>query len=69
MDSTCEKFHYKNVDSVVAMFEGLDHGSVTDISSAYRAVHIFPPHRTYQGFQWDSGGGSEYYEDLRLSLD
>ena len=66
MSTTCEKFHYKTVDNVVGMMHPLDHGAVTDISEAYRTIHVIPSHRKYQGFCWDTGAGVDYYEDLHL---
>ena len=66
MDTTCEKFHYKSVDHVVDLMNRDDWGAVSDISSAYRTIHIIPSHRTYQGFQWDIGDGVNFYKDLRL---
>ena len=66
MNTTCEKFHYKSVDHVVDIMDRGDLGAVSDISSAYRTIHIIPSHRTFQGFAWDVGEGVSYYEDLRL---
>ena len=66
MDTTCEKFTYKTVDTVVDMLWPGDHGAVSDIESAYRTVHIIPSHRTYQGFRWRIEGELYCMEDLRL---
>ena len=66
MDTTCEKFHYKTVDTVVGMLHPMDHGAVTDISEAYRTIHVIPSQRRFQGFRWDTGHGMNYHEDLRL---
>ena len=66
MSTTCEKFHYKNIDTVVGMLWPMDHGAVSDIASAYRTIHVKPNHRTFQGLKWCLKGRMEYIEDLRL---
>ena len=66
MSTTCEKFRYKTIDTVVGMLHPMDYGAVTDIESAYRTIHVSPAHRTFQGFKWVINGEEEYLEDLRL---
>lgn len=66
MTTTCSKFHYKTLDTVVHMMHESDFGAVSDIASTYRAMHIIPSHRCFQGFRWDLGRGPEFFEDLRL---
>lgn len=66
MDTTCEKFRYKTVDTVVSLMYPFEYGAVSDIASAYRTIHVTPSHRTYQGCAWNFGEGRVYMEDLRL---
>lgn len=66
METTCRKFRYKTVDTVVGMLYPYDFGAVSDISSAYRTIHVLPAHRKFQGVKWDMGQGQVYMEDLRL---
>lgn len=64
MCTTAKEFHYKTLDYVADIILPGDYLSVVDISSAYRTVHIFPAHRTYQGFSWED----RYYVDNRLAF-
>ena len=66
METTCRKFRYKTVDTVVGMLYPYDFGAVSDISSAYRTIHVLPAHRKFQGVSWNMGQGQVYMEDLRL---
>ena len=66
MTTTCAKFRYKTVDTVVDIMHPYDWGAVSDIASAYRTLHILPSHRRYQGLKWEMSTGEVYLEDLRL---
>ena len=66
MSTTCEKFHYKTVDTVIGIMYPYDYGAVSDISNAYRSIHVVPSHRKFQGIKWRLEGSQRYMEDLRL---
>ena len=66
METTANSFKFHCVDDAVSYVKQGSYCAVTDISSAYRSVSVYPGHRRFQGFVWDSGGGDEYYVDNRL---
>ena len=68
MDEVCFDFSYISLDNVSQVMVPGCYFSVLDIKSAYRSVHVYPPHRTYQGFMWDFGRGDglEYLVDCCL---
>lgn len=64
MSTTALPFHFQTLDYVADVIRPGGFLAVVDISSAYRSVPIFPPHRRYHGFKW----GDAYYTDNRLSF-
>lgn len=64
MSTTALPFHFQTLDYVANVIKPDCFLAVVDISSAYRAVPIYPPHRKYHGFEW----GGRYYTDNRLSF-
>lgn len=64
MQTTACEFKYKTLDYVSELLTAGDYLGVVDIKSAYRMVHIYPPHRVYHGFEWRG----EYLVDNRLSF-
>lgn len=67
MNSTCQSFRYKTLDTVCDKLRKGDYMCCTDIKAAYRSISIFPSHRKYQGFKWSMGSeGPRYYMDTRL---
>ena len=64
--SLVEEFSYSSVSDVVDMLDRYDYMAVIDIKSAYRAVPIYPKHRTYLGFQWELDGELTEFHDNRL---
>ena len=61
-----EDFQYKSVNNVLSMLQEGDYMAVVDIKSAYRAVPIFPDHRTCLGLKWKIGGETVYIDGSRL---
>ena len=68
MSTTCQTFHYTQVDDVTDIMKESSYFCVLDIKSAYRSVAVHPSDRTKQGFIWDVNGSHEYYEDGALSF-
>ena len=68
MTTTCQDFHYTQVDDVTNVMKESSVFAVLDIQSAYRSVAVHPDDRTKQGFVWDLDGTQEYYEDGALSF-
>lgn len=64
MSTTALSFHFQTLDYVADIIRPGSFLAVVDISSAYRSVPIYPPHRKYHGFKW----GDRYYTDNRLSF-
>lgn len=61
-----QNFRYNTIHDVVALISPGSYMSVVDIQSAYRAVPVFPKHRSYLGFRWELVDGGHYYVDNRL---
>lgn len=64
MSTTAVQFRFKTLDHVAELLTQGCYLAIVDISKAYRAVHIYPDHRRYHGFEW----GGDWYEDNRLSF-
>ena len=64
----CEKFVYKTLDDVCDILIENSWLCGTDISDAYRSVHIYYGDRKYQGLRWDlkDGKGDAIFCDARL---
>ena len=66
MKDTFVPFSYKSVNNVVEVLEKGNWMAVVDLKSAFRSVNVYAPHTRYQGFSWDMGQGSEWYQSNRL---
>lgn len=66
MFSTATKFKFSRVEDTRNMVEEMGFGSVIDITNAYRSVLVYPPHRKYQGFNWEMGGTVLNFQDNAL---
>ena len=66
MQATFVPFSYNNVEDAVALLEPGDFMSVVDISSANRAINVYPDQVDFQGITWDFGDGDEHLVDRRL---
>lgn len=66
MDNTAKLFKYQCVDYVCELMNPGDYSATVDISSAYRAISVFPSHWTCQGVRWEVDGKEEYLVDTRL---
>lgn len=66
METTASVFSYQTVDYVCELMQPGDYSASVDISSAYRSVSIFPPHRECQGIRWEIDGCNHYLLDTRL---
>lgn len=66
MMETAGKFTFSHIEDTRQMISPLGYGGVVDISNAYRSVLIYPPHRTYVGFQWEDGGKLFHFVDNAL---
>lgn len=64
MATTAIQYRFKTLDYVANLISQDCYLAVVDISKAYRAVHIYPPHRRYHGFEWDG----HWFTDNRLSF-
>lgn len=56
MNTTAVQFRFRTLDHVANLVNRGCYLGVVDISKAYRAVHIYPPHRRYHGFEWGAIG-------------
>ena len=63
MTSTSKEFTFIKLDQVADYMSPGCWFAVLDLKAAYRSVHIFPPHRTYQGFTWEFDGQPKYLTD------
>ena len=68
MSTTCKEFTFLKLDEVADYMEHSCWFAVLDLQAAYRSVHIFPQHRTFQGFVWDVNGLPGYLTDNCLSF-
>lgn len=65
MSTTALTFRFKTLDYVAENIVTPNcFLAVVDITSAYRSVSIYPPHKIFHGFRW----GDVYYTDNRLSF-
>ena len=64
----CERFVYKSLDDVCDLLHESMWLCSTDISDAYRGLHIYYGDRKYQGLKWDlgDGRGERTFIDARL---
>ncbi len=68
-DTVAPSFKYKSVDNVVEVLELGDFLSSIDIKDAYRAVHIHPSSRPFQGIKWEfTEGVTTYMVDNRMCM-
>ena len=65
-DSLIEEFKYKSVDNVLSMLNRHDYLAVVDIKSAYRALSIYPEHRSLFGLRWNLDNNDIFIEDGRM---
>lgn len=63
MTTTAPTFKFSGIDDTRSLVQQKGYGCVVDISNAYRAVPIFPPHREFLGFTWETSGVECYYQD------
>lgn len=66
MLTTASRFKFSHVENVRPMVQYNGYGGVVDLSNAYRSILIFPPHRSYMGFQWEFGGKTVNFSDNAL---
>ena len=52
-ENLIEEFKYKSVDNVLSMLNIHDYLAVVDIKPAYRALSIYPEHRSLLGLRWN----------------
>ena len=65
-ETLIEKFKYKSVDNVLSMLNVHDYLAVVDIKSAYRALSIYPEHRSLLGLRWNLDSNNVLIEDGRM---
>ena len=65
-DNLIEEFKYKIVDDVLSILNTHDYMAVVDIKSAYRALSIFPGHRSLLGLRWELDNKNISIEDGRM---
>ena len=65
-ENLIEEFKYKSVDNFLALLNVHDYLAVVDIKSAYRALSIYPEHRSLLGLRWDSDNNEIFIEDGRM---
>ena len=68
INNHCENLieEYKSVDDVLAVLNVHDHLAVVDIKYAYRALSIYPEHRSLLGLRWNLDDNNIYIEDGRM---
>ena len=68
MQQTYKPFSYKSVSTAVEILDQGNFMSLIDLKSAYRTVNVFGPYCTFQGFRWQVGKRSNFFENNRLSF-
>lgn len=66
MDTTAQSFKFMSVDHVQSLIYPDCFSCTIDISSAYRSISIYPPHRVLQGIRWSRNNSSCFLVDTRL---
>lgn len=66
MDSTAQKFKFSHIEDTRSLVSPNGYGGTIDLSNAYRSVLIFPPHRSFVGFNWTYGKETVYFCDNAL---
>ena len=62
-ENLMEEFKYKSVENVSSMLNKHDYLAVVDIKAAYRALSIYPDHRSLLGLRWNLDNKDIYVED------
>ena len=65
-ENLIEEFKYKSVENVLSMLNIHDYLAVVDIKAAYRALSIYPDHRSLLGLRWNLDNKEIYIEDGRM---
>ena len=65
-ENLIEEFKYKSVDNILSMLNVHDYLAVVDIKSAYRALSIYPEHRSLLGLRWNLDSNDTCIEDWQM---
>lgn len=66
MNDTAQKFKFSHIEDTRSLVSVNGFGGTIDLSNAYRSVLIFPPHRSFVGFNWSYGNNTMFFCDNAL---